>query len=172
MSLIKAANEKTNKIGQITLEEDSRPGERAAHILLDRDCDIALQDLQKDSLFKPISDANGPYNVNLSVQENRLVFRVTNKMGRDLPMLVLSPKPYYRIIKDYFLVVRSYEEAIKGANPSRIEAIDMGRRGLHNEGAELLLERLGGKIEMDMNTARRIFTLICVLHAGKASMWR
>jgi uncharacterized protein (UPF0262 family) len=75
-------------------------------------------------------------------------------------------KPYRRLIKDYFLIVRSYDEAMREGKPSRIEAIDMGRRGLHNEGAGLLIERLEDKITMDLDTARRLFTLICVLHGG------
>ena len=87
-------------------------------------------------------------------------------------MLVLSLKPYKRLVKDYFMIVRSYDEAMREGKPSRIEAIDMGRRGLHNEGAESLQERLADKISMDFDTARRLFTLICVLHAQNLSMWR
>ena len=108
----------------------------------------------------------------LSVEENRLVFRMKNVNGVDIPMLVLSLKPYKRLIKDYFLIVRSYDEAMREGKPSRIEAIDMGRRGLHNEGAEALQERLLGKVEMDFDTARRLFTLICVLHAQNVHAWR
>lgn len=135
--------------------------------LIARDREIALRDLKANSHFIPFKDEAGPYDVSLSLEENRLVFRMVNAKGEDLPMLVLSLKPYKRLIKDYFMIVRSYDEAVKGGNPSRIEAIDMGRRGLHNEGAELLLERLEDKITMDMGTARRLFTLICVLHSGK-----
>lgn len=87
-------------------------------------------------------------------------------------MLVLSLRPYKRLIQDYFLIVQSYDDAIKEGKHGRIEAIDMGRRGLHNEGAELLMARLGDKIEMDFDTARRLFTLICVLHESKALLWR
>ena len=135
--------------------------------LIARDRQIALRDLKTENHFKPEDDDNGPYDIKLSIEENRMVFRITNTHGEDLPTLVLSLTPYRRLIKDYFIIVQSYDEAIKGANPSRIEAIDMGRRGLHNEGAELLMERLKDKIEMDFDTARRLFTLICVLHAGK-----
>ena len=100
------------------------------------------------------------------------MIRMSDAGRVDLPMLVLSTKPYKRLIKDYFLIVQSYNEAIKGDNPSRIESIDMGRRGLHNEGAELLQERLQDKIDMDFDTARRLFTLICVLHGRKSLIWR
>lgn len=140
--------------------------------LIARDRDIALRDLKTDNIFIPFKDSSGPYDIALSIEENRLVFRISNQKNEKLPMLVLSLTPYRRLIKDYFMIVQSYDEAIKGANPSRIEAIDMGRRGLHNEGAELLMDRLKGKIEVDMDTARRLFTLICVLHSGKAHTMR
>lgn len=140
--------------------------------LLSRDRSIALKDLKHDNHFQPKNDDNGPYTVALSVEEGRLVFRIKNANGDDLPMLVLSLKPYKRLIKDYFIIVQSYDEAMREGKPSRIEAIDMGRRGLHNEGAALLMERLEDKIELDMETARRLFTLICVLHAGKVHILR
>jgi len=124
-------------------------------------------------VFQPIKNqGSGPYALSLSVEENRLVFRIENDAGDELPMLVLSLKPYKRLVKDYFMIVRSYDEAMREGKPSRIEAIDMGRRGLHNEGAEGLQERLADKIEMDFDTARRLFTLICVLHAQNLTMWR
>ena len=135
--------------------------------MMSRDREIALRDLVSSGIFIPFKDESGPYDVTLGIEENRLVFRIKNAQQKKLPMLVLSLKPYKRLIKDYFMIVRSYDEAIKGGNPSRIEAIDMGRRGLHNEGADMLMERLDGKIEMDHKTARRLFTLICVLHSGK-----
>jgi len=140
--------------------------------LIARDREIALQDLKKTGKIRPFEDKSGPYDLSLSLEENRLVFRLKNTKGDQLPALVLSLKPYKRLIKDYFIIVQSYDEAIQGGNPSRIEAIDMGRRGLHNEGADLLMERLESKIEMDHDTARRLFTLICVLHAGKAHILR
>ena len=141
--------------------------------LLARDRTVAIRDLRRESVFKPIkSPGSGPYDVALSVEENRLVFRIQTACGDDLPMLVLSLKPYKRLVKDYFMIVRSYDEAMREGKPSRIEAIDMGRRGLHNEGAEGLQERLADKIEMDFDTARRLFTLICVLHAQNLTMWR
>ena len=140
--------------------------------LIDRDREIALRDLKLNNHFHPVDDNDGPYDLSLSIEENRLVFRIKNIKGDDLPMLVLSLKPYSRLIKDYFMIVQSYDDAVKNGNPSRIEAIDMGRRGLHNEGAEMLKDRLEEKIKMDFDTARRLFTLICVLHAGKIRIMR
>lgn len=140
--------------------------------LIERDCDIALRDLKESSHFQPNGDNNGPYTLELYIEDNKLIFHIQNKNKEDLPYLVLSLKPYRRLIKDYFIIVNSYDEAIREGKPSKIEAIDMGRRGLHNEGAELLQERLSGKITLDFNTARRLFTLICVLHTGKAHILR
>ena len=158
-----------SKIESINLRE---PQESSSSVITRRDRDTALHDLITENVFQPIEDNNGPYHIDLSIEDNRLIFRVTDKTGQDLSTLVLSLKPYRRLIKDYFIIVNSYDEAVRDGKPSRIEAIDMGRRGLHNEGAELLMERLESKIYMDMNTARRIFTLICVLHNDKALVWR
>lgn len=140
--------------------------------MIARDRRIAIEDLAEENHFQPLNDDNGPYHLQLSIEENRLIFRVSNAKKMLLPLLALSLKPYARIIKDYFLIMESYEAAIADGKPSRIEAIDMGRRGLHNEGAELLKERLADKITMDLNTARRLFTLICVLHTGKTRGFR
>tara|TARA_R110002072_G_scaffold242475_7_gene401234 strand:- start:598 stop:1125 length:528 start_codon:yes stop_codon:yes gene_type:complete len=140
--------------------------------LIERDCAVALHDLKENSFFQPTKDKHGPYTVELYIEENKLVFHITNSKKKDLPYLVLSLKPYSRLIKDYFLIVSSYNDAINDGKPSRIEAIDMGRRGLHNEGAELLLERLKDKITLDFDTSRRLFTLICALHSGKAHIMR
>lgn len=140
--------------------------------LIQRDRETALDDLKRENFFQPENDTYGPYTLTLSIEDNRLVCRISNTMKKDLPMLVLSLKPYSRIIKDYFLIMQSYEAALRDGKPSRIEAIDMGRRGLHNEGASLLKDRLESKIRMDIDTARRLFTLICVLHTGKAHVWR
>ncbi len=140
--------------------------------IIKRDCEIALNDLKLSSHFYPIGDEKDPYDVELYIEDNRLIFHIQNNDKEDLPYLVLSLSPYRRLIKDYFMIVRSYDEAMKDGKPSRIEAIDMGRRGLHNEGAELLQERLSDKIELDMDTSRRLFTLICVLHSGKTHILR
>jgi uncharacterized protein (UPF0262 family) len=124
----------------------------------------ALHDLTQAGYFQPMNDAEGPYELALSIEESRLVLRLRNAREQDLPLLALSLSPYRRLIQDYFLMVQGYEESRRSAPPERLEAIDMGRRGLHNEGATLLTERLKGKIDMDFETARRLFTLICVLH--------
>ncbi|PCI98281.1 MAG: hypothetical protein COB14_08025 [Alphaproteobacteria bacterium] len=160
---------KKSSIASIRLTKKDTP--TVAH-LIQRDCDIALRDLKQDSYFQPTDDDNGPYALELYIEENRLIFHTQNNDQQDLPYLVLSLTPYRRLIKDYFMIVSSYDDALRDGKPSRIEAIDMGRRGLHNEGAELLMERLTGKIELNINTARRLFTLICVLHSGKAHILR
>lgn len=155
-------------IRSVSIVESALPP--SAQSLIHRDREIALRDLEASSFFEPCGDFNrgsgGPYDLTLSVEDGRLVFRTLTAAGEALPVLVLSLKPYRRLIKDYFLIVRSYDEAMREGKPSRIEAIDMGRRGLHNEGAGLLIERLEDKIAMDLDTARRLFTLICVLHGG------
>ncbi len=156
-----------NEISLINADDASIPDD-----ILSMDRDIALRDLKHNNVFQPIGDANGPYKLELYIEENKLIFHLQNKNGEDLPYLVLSLTPYRRLIKDYFMIVRSYDEAVRAGNPVKVEAIDMGRRGLHNEGAELLQERLKEKIDVDMDTARRIFTLICVLHNGKTHTLR
>lgn len=126
---------------------------------------VAIYDLLENNVFKPIGDYTGPYSLRLAAEENRLLFNIFDAGDRDrLGSVALPLAPFRRIVKDYFTVCESYFEAIKTASPARIEAIDMGRRGLHDEGAELLRERLAGRIELDENTARRLFTLLCVLH--------
>ena len=112
----------------------------------------------------PVGSDGGPYRLRLSVEENRLIFDIRLEGDEEHGKVMLSLTPFRRIIKDYFLICESYYDAIKSAAPAQIEAIDMGRRGLHNEGSTLLKERLSGKIDMDFDTARRLFTLICVLH--------
>lgn len=125
---------------------------------------VAIYDLIEDNYFALQGEFRGPYMLSLSLEENRLCFDVRAEDGAPLTRLNLPLKPFQTIIKDYFMVCESYYSAIKKASPSQIEAIDMGRRGLHNEGSEMLKERLDGKVEIDFDTARRLFTLICVLH--------
>lgn len=129
---------------------------------------VAIYDLLEENAFKPLGEglqgAEGPYALHLRIEENRLVLDIRDEAERPLVAIHLSLAPFRRIVKDYFEVCESYFAAIKTASPAKIEAIDMGRRGLHNEGSELLRDRLEGKIEMDLGTARRLFTLICVLH--------
>jgi len=125
---------------------------------------VAIFDLIEENRFVPVSSEGGPYNLHLSIEENRLVLDIRTEADSLVGKVMLALGPFRRVVKDYFTVCESYYAAIKTSSPSQIEAIDMGRRGLHNEGAELLKERLAGKIELDGNTARRLFTLICVLH--------
>ena len=149
------------RIANITLDESSVV-RRSADVEHERA--VAIFDLLEDNRFAPVGDYQGPYNLNLGIAENRLRFEIRSDGDAVLGTVVLALSPFRRIVKDYFTVCESYFEAIKSASPSKIEAIDMGRRGLHNEGSQLLRERLDGKIEIDFDTARRLFTLICVLH--------
>ena len=125
---------------------------------------VAIYDLTEENYFLPVGDDRGPYHLHLSIAENRLRFDIRTDADEPIAMVALPLLPFRRIVKDYFAVCESYYEAIRSASPSKIEAIDMGRRGLHDEGSELLRDRLDGKIEVDSDTARRLFTLICVLH--------
>lgn len=125
---------------------------------------VAIFDLIEENSFSPAGCDGGPFSLHLSIEENRLVLDIRTEGENPVGRILLALGPFRRVVKDYFTVCESYYAAIRTATPSQIEAIDMGRRGLHDEGAELLRERLAGKIEMDGNTARRLFTLICVLH--------
>src|SRR5690606_29844582 len=106
----------------------------------------------------------GPYRLKISLVESRLVLAIAREGGEAVTTHILSLTPLRRIVRDYYMICESYYDAIRSSTPSKIEAIDMGRRGLHNEGSQTLMERLAGKIEMDFDTARRLFTLVCVLH--------
>jgi uncharacterized protein (UPF0262 family) len=125
---------------------------------------VAMYDLVEDNHFAPVGAPPGPYRLHLANEDNRLLFDVRD--GADAPLVVvpLPLRPFHSIVKDYFLVCESYYAAIRKATPSQIEAIDMGRRGLHNEGSAMLRDRLTGKIAIDFDTARRLFTLLCILH--------
>nr|WP_321458326.1 UPF0262 family protein [uncultured Cohaesibacter sp.] len=126
---------------------------------------VAIYDLVEENSFHPVGHIEGgPYRLDLSMIERKLVMDIKLENGDQVATHILSLTPFRRIIKDYFLICDSYYEAIKTATPSKIEAIDMGRRGLHNEGSQILQARLDGKIETDFATARRLFTLICALH--------
>ncbi|MFZ4120583.1 MAG: UPF0262 family protein [Caulobacterales bacterium] len=126
---------------------------------------IAIFDLLEANVFEVVDHDGGPYALSLSMHEQRLVFDVQMAQPRaTLRTFVLSLTPLRRVIKDYFLICDSYHAAIRSSSPAQIEAIDMGRRGLHNDGSEILRERLAGKVTLDLDTARRLFTLICALH--------
>jgi uncharacterized protein (UPF0262 family) len=145
----------------VTLDPGSI-GRARPHIEHERE--VAKLDLLESNSFELENGPQGPYRLQLAIIEERLVFDIRDEAMQPLTALQLSLGPFRRLIKDYFLVCESYFEAIRTAPPSRIEAIDMGRRGLHDEGSRLLGEKLKGKIALDFDTARRLFTLICALH--------
>ena len=152
---------KSRRIIDIVLDEQS-VARRSPEVEHERA--VALFDLIEDNDFHLVRGAPGPYRLRIGVFEQRLVFDIRDSADRKLRDIVLSLTPFRKLVKDYFLVCESYYAAIKKLGPTQIEALDMGRRGLHNEGSELLRERLAGKIEFDHDTARRLFTLICALH--------
>ncbi len=132
---------------------------------------VAMFDLMEDNSFTlPKRDDRtvppGPYQLSLSIRDKRLVFDVTTESGDKAAEFHLSLSPFRQVVKDYWQICESYFDAVKNMPPSKIEAIDMARRGIHNEGSRILQERLEGKAEVDTDTARRLFTLICVLHFG------
>jgi uncharacterized protein (UPF0262 family) len=123
---------------------------------------VAICDLLKENFFEPEGGEGGPYRLRIGLLENRLDLEIKGEGLEARHMLSLTP--FRRIVRDYMEICRSYNDALKGASPAQIESIDMGRRGLHNEGAEMLRERLQGKAKMDVATSRRLFTLLCALH--------
>lgn len=150
-----------HRISAIVLDEKSVLSRTPA---IEQEREVAISDLLEGNRFKPKGSTGGPYRLALSVKENRLVFDITRESGVRVARILLSLTPFRGIVRDYFLVCDSYYKAIRTAPPSQIESLDMGRRAVHNEGTELLIERLGSKVETDFETARRLFTLICVLH--------
>ena len=125
---------------------------------------VAIFDLLEENSFSLRNGNAGPYQLKLRIEDNRLIFDLHDGNNQHLSDISLPIRAFRRIVKDYFLICDSYFEAIKTKAPSQIEAIDMARRGLHNEGADFLQERMAEHVDMDMQTARRLFTLICVLH--------
>ncbi|NQW00039.1 MAG: UPF0262 family protein [Rhodospirillales bacterium] len=151
----------TQRIAHIVLDEATAP-RRSPQVEHERR--VAIYDLLEDNRFSPQSGEQGPFHLQLSIVEGRLVFNVQDAAAIDLFRFGLALKSFRKIVRDYFLVCETYFQAIKTKTPSQIEAIDMGRRGLHNEGAEVLRERLAAHVDIDHQTARRLFTLLCVLH--------
>lgn len=153
------------RIIDITLDQESIIW-RSADVEQERR--IAIFDLLEENFFKPVrvhdDGYSGPYKVRLSVQEGRLVIEIDRQDGSPLEAVILGLGRFRRPIKDYFAICDSYFQAIRQATAQQIETVDMARRAIHNEAAETLIERLDGKIEVDFDTARRLFTLICVLH--------
>jgi uncharacterized protein (UPF0262 family) len=153
------------RIAAITLDERTVVRRSPA---IEHERATAITDLLKDNRFIPQSGRAGPFHLHLAIAENRLAIEIGTPGGgpEDEPSetIVLPLQPFRRIVKDYFLVCESHYESIRGHGLARVEAIDVGRRSLHDEGSALLIERLAGKVTIDHDTARRLFTLICVLH--------
>jgi len=152
---------KNEKIANITLDQSSMK-KRSAEAEHERD--VAIADLLDENSFKPRCMQSGPYNVHLAIEDGKLVLDVHSPQEEKHSKVVLSVAPLRGIIRDYFMIFESYQEAISAHNHAKLEAIDMGRRGVHNEGSERLQEVLQDRIVVDFPTARRLFTLICVLH--------
>jgi len=156
-----AADAETYRLVAVTLDEASigRSNPDVEH-----ERAVAIYDLLEDNVFEPVEHGGGPYTLHLAITESRLMFDIRLADGTPVIAHLLSLAPLRRIVKDYFLICDSYYQAIRTATPSQIEAIDMGRRGLHDEGSRVLMERLRKKVHVDFDTARRLFTLVCVLH--------
>jgi len=157
----RTAAQKIHRLVAVTLDEASigRGGPDIEH-----ERAVAIYDLLEQNLFAPVGQRGGPFALHLTLSGDRLMFDIRRPSGAKVMAHLFSLSPMRRIVKDYFTICDSYYEAIRTATPERIEAIDMGRRALHNEGSELLMERLKRKVRVDFDTARRLFTLICVLH--------
>lgn len=153
--------DETNRLIAIDLDAESLG---AASADAEHERRIAIFDLLEANVFEVEGENAGPYSLKLLILDQRLIFEIYGKDGGEPKSVVLSLSPFRRVIKDYFLVCNSYYDAIRTATPQQIEAIDMGRRSLHNEGSKLLDERLAGRVKLDFDTSRRLFTLICALH--------
>jgi uncharacterized protein (UPF0262 family) len=161
MSKQSPEDDSQHRIVAVTLDEESigRSGPDIEH-----ERAIAIYDLVEKNLFAPTGADNGPFTLHLGITGNRLMFDIRRENGEPVVAHLLSLTPFRRVVKDYFMICDSYYQAIRTATPDKIEAIDMGRRGIHDEGSRALMERLDGKVRVDFDTARRLFTLICVLH--------
>ncbi|WP_138933212.1 UPF0262 family protein [Roseovarius arcticus] len=157
-----------SRISHIELDDANLPAPTPE---IEQERKVAMFDLMEDNTFGlPARDGrevpSGPYRVGLSIREKRLVFTVNTEAEALAAEFHLSLSPFRQVVKDYYAICESYFDAVKNMPPSQIETIDMARRGIHNEGARILEERLEGKADIDSDTARRLFTLICVLHFG------
>ena len=157
-----------SRIVEIELDDSNLPPPTPE---IEQERRVAMFDLLEDNTFvlpprddRPVPP--GPYRVGLSIRDKKLVFDVVTEDHQKAAEFHLSLGPFRQVVKDYFQICESYFQAVKTMPPSQIETIDMARRGIHNEGSRVLQERLGGKVEIDTDTARRLFTLICVLHFG------
>jgi uncharacterized protein (UPF0262 family) len=156
------------RLDRVVLDGES-PNNLSPYIEADRE--QAVADLAAANHFAPLVGPSqpGPYALHLSIQEGRLVFDIRDVAGEPLTAIGLALGPFRRLVKDYQMLVDSHIKAVEEGREQRIQAIDMGRRGLHNEGADLMTQRLAGKIDIDFDTARRLFTLVCVLHQRVSS---
>jgi len=161
MTRSKMIRENKQRLVAVTLDEESigRSNPDVEH-----ERAVAIYDLLEQNVFAPAGNDGGPYSLHLSITGNRLVFDIRTKDGKPVVAHLFSLSPLRRIVKDYYMICDSYYQAIRTATPDKIEAIDMGRRAIHNDGSRVLMERLKGKVKVDVDTARRLFTLICVLH--------
>ena len=155
------ADKPPQRLARITLDEGSI-GRSSPDIEHERA--VAIYDLIEDNSFAPAGHTGGPYALHLSLADNRLVLDIKLADGTPVVAHHLSISRFRKIVKDYFMICDSYYAAIRTATPDKIEAIDMGRRGLHDEGSRIVQDSVKGKLEVDFDTARRLFTLICVLH--------
>jgi uncharacterized protein (UPF0262 family) len=153
--------EKTGCLAAVTIDEASLG---SSNDDVEHERRVAIYDLVEENNFRPVGHDGGPYALNIGISGNRLVFDIRLADGSPVIAHMLSLMPFRRIVKDYFTICDSYYAAIRTATPDRIEAIDMGRRGLHDEGSRLVMERLKQKVEVDFDTARRLFTLITALY--------
>ena len=161
MAKSSSASRNQRRIAGITLDE---------HTVVRRNADIeheravAILDLLEENHFAPVSGRGGPFHLHLAIEENRLIMDVRSATKGSSETILLPLAPFRGIVRDYFMVCESYYEAIRRSRLAQIEAIDVGKRSLHDEGSALLMERLAEKVAIDHDTARRLFTLICVLH--------
>jgi uncharacterized protein (UPF0262 family) len=151
----------TQRIAKIVLDERSVVRRNAD---IEHERAVAIFDLLEENRFAPAAGHTGPFHLQIGLEESRLILEIRSTAEEQLERLALPLQAFRGVIRDYFLVCENYYAAIRTASPSRIETLDMGRRSLHNEGSELLRERLADKVDLDLDTARRLFTLICVLH--------
>ena len=156
-----AAQDTTGRLNAVTLDEASLG---STNDDVEHERRVAIYDLIEDNKFRPVGHDGGPYALQLGISGTRLVFDIRLADGTPLIAHMLSLAPFRRIVKDYFVVCDSYYAAIRTATPDRIEALDMARRSLHDDGSRLVMERLKRKIDINSDTARRLFTLIAVLH--------
>ncbi len=152
---------KSERLIAVELDENLK---RAPSPDIEHERAVAIYDLLQENHFSVVDKGPGPYRLKIAIADRRLIFDIFNEAGERLVMIGLALSPFRRIVRDYFTLCESYFDAIRNAPPSRIEPIDMARRALHNEGTETLMQRLKGKVEMDFDTARRLFTLVTVLY--------